>query len=131
LLGCVLINWTHGVHLPGCLMAHVPPGAWPALSRAPVGIGSARKSLRYTMAARKSPVKRKPPKGKPKARAKALALTDAVKSEAWTPHSLREKHVRLFRAMIAWTPLGLAIGQQAAFWEGYSQGSGRRVVSHR
>ena len=52
-------------------------------------------------------------------------MTADVKSEVLAAHSLAEKQLHFMRAMTAWTPLNLAVGHQAAFWEGYTKGRER------
>lgn len=80
------------------------------------------------MAPRKKPAPRKKSasssRTKPRARTQALAITDAVKREL--PASpflgaqlLGAQEAWLRRAAV-WSPLGLLVAQQAAFWKGFT-----------
>jgi hypothetical protein len=75
------------------------------------------------MPPRKKPVRRKSVVAKAPARrrtrTKALAIGDAVRREA-IGHSVLDRQLAVFEAMMAWSPARMLLNQQAAFWEGFA-----------
>jgi hypothetical protein len=55
-----------------------------------------------------------------RANTKALANADPVKREGISSFSFFDSQLALFRAMLAWSPVGQLIKQQAAFLEGFA-----------
>ena len=63
-------------------------------------------------------------KRRAKPTAKALAITDPVLREDVTPPKNRDGFMQM---AFAWSPLGLLLAAQAAFWEGLVGARGPRV----
>ena len=82
------------------------------------------------MAPRKKAVARKPaaprPRARPRTQTKALAVTDAVRRQPLT--APLDRQLALVRAIVAWSPINMLVGQQAAFWEGFAD---RAIGSRR
>lgn len=77
------------------------------------------------MAAAKKPVRQKTgrkttarAKTRPKPRTKPLAISAHVRREAPSGRSLLDTQMDLLRVMMTWSPMGVMLTQQAAFWEG-------------
>jgi hypothetical protein len=75
------------------------------------------------MPPRKTPVRRPTKSAKPAARrsskSKALAISDPVKREVLS-RSMFDTQLALLGAMAAWSPVQMLVGQQAAFWGGFT-----------
>ncbi|MFA6140095.1 MAG: hypothetical protein WC684_05175 [Hyphomicrobium sp.] len=58
------------------------------------------------------------------AKTKALSVKDAIVREELPPRSAiaaLNAQNGLLQAMLTWSPVSLIVGQQAAFWEGYTR----------
>jgi len=76
------------------------------------------------MPPRKTPARRTTKSAKAPARrsskSKALAISDPVKREAFS-RSMFDSQLALLGAFAAWSPVQILVGQQAAFWEGFTR----------
>jgi hypothetical protein len=71
------------------------------------------------MTARRTLARKKaaPSKARVRAKTKALAASEPVIRETVNTPSLLDRQMALFRAMMAWSPMGILIRQQATIWE--------------
>ena len=86
------------------------------------------------MPPRKKPARRPTKSAKPAARrsskSKALAISDPVKHEVLS-RSMFDTQLALLGAMATWSPVQMLVGQQAAFWEGFTGPSNSPPASKR
>jgi hypothetical protein len=89
---------------------------------------------KVTRAKAPAPKSAKRSRAKP-AKTKALSVKDAIVREELPSRSAtagRHAQNGLMQAMLAWSPVSFLVGQQAAFWDGYTRSAlGERSASQK